>query len=151
MTHHFALVLVADGDVGVLHGDVLLDELALGLLGLGLSLGDGTRDDGATGDDLLGLGGAEAGLLGAGSGCAVSEAVRRSRRSRGAASVDGVVGTRLSHGRCGAMESAFAGRDVPPETRTHRGGRGSHLRDGRDGGHGRHRGGHFDVRGGATL
>lgn len=24
MTHHFALVLVADGDVGVLHGDVLL-------------------------------------------------------------------------------------------------------------------------------
>ena len=95
MTHHFALVLVADGDVGVLHGDVLLDELALGLLGLGLSLGDGARDDGAAGDDLLGLGGAEAGLLGAGSGCAVSEAVRRSRRSRGAASVDGVVGTRL--------------------------------------------------------
>jgi len=62
MTHHFALVLVADGDVGVLHGDVLLDELALGLLGLGLSLGDGARDDGAAGDDLLGLGGAEAGL-----------------------------------------------------------------------------------------
>jgi len=88
MTHHFALVLVADGDVGVLHGDVLLDELALGLLGLGLSLGDGARDDGAAGDDLLGLGGAEAGLMGAGSGCAVSEAVRRSRRSRGAASVD---------------------------------------------------------------
>ena len=25
------------------------------------------------------------------------------------------------------------------------------LRDGRDGGHGGHRGGHFDVRGGATL
>ena len=40
-THHFALVLVADGDVGVLHGHVLLHELAL-RLGLVGSLGGGT-------------------------------------------------------------------------------------------------------------
>ena len=78
MTHHFALVLVADGDVGVLHGDVLLRELALGLLSLGLSLGlgDGARDDGAAGDDLPGLGG-ETGLCDCeGSGGAVRTGVR---------------------------------------------------------------------------
>ena len=78
MTHHFALVLVADGDVGVLHGDVLLRELALGLLSLGLSLGlgDGARDDGAAGDDLPGLGG-ETGLCDCeGSGGAVRSGVR---------------------------------------------------------------------------
>jgi hypothetical protein len=63
-THHFAGVLVADGDVGVLHGDVLLDELALrlGLVGsLGGGLGDRRDDDGAARLDGLAPG-AEASL-----------------------------------------------------------------------------------------
>ena len=63
-THHFALVLVADGDVGVLHGHVLLHELALrlGLVGsLGGGLGDRRDDDGAARLDGLAPG-AEASL-----------------------------------------------------------------------------------------
>ena len=66
-THHFAGVFVPDGDVGVLHGDVLLDKLALGL-GLGrvaggsLGLRHRVEDDGtASLDNLIGAS-SEAGL-----------------------------------------------------------------------------------------
>ena len=67
MTYHFAGEGGADDHLLGLHGDVLLHELALRLLG-GLGLRHGGDDDRAAGlDSLAGLG-AEAGLRGGGDG-----------------------------------------------------------------------------------
>ena len=64
ITYHFARERRADDDVRILHSDVLLHELALGLLLLNRRFGHRHGDHGAAGlDSLAGLG-AEGGLWG---------------------------------------------------------------------------------------
>lgn len=137
MTYHFAGEGGADDHLLGLHGDVLLHELALRLLG-GLGLRHGGDDDRAAGlDSLAGLG-AEAGLRGGGDG--------DGERSDGAASRVAAEPRGVSGGR--PWWRRIRTRISTPDANQRRGvssvagGRSRAYLDGRGhGGHGRH-GGH---------